>query len=467
MPLGASLSRSGSGCLHGIGRVLAAVLCWCAFQASADLLPFPLSANGRGYVYCLEKPTLCYDCYLPPAYSTNGPALPILYTFSPHGGGMVYDLAFTCYRLNIICVGVMGVSNNAGWDPVMRECAPVTRDIRQRVLFDPTAEFAGGYSGGGLVSYMFSRFRAQHVAGVLAMSGWLGRDSGYPSYQTTDRVLTNLFVARTTGLSDTGRFGGMAADSNCLASCGAVLQDWWFSGGHTVPPITVLYNSLSWLVNQRIPAGPNDQTNAFAQASDWRARIVAGEKATVLRECVDALMSHPRSWIALEAQLVLDDLMLDCNSFRPLAVNDLAQGDFGSDLFYYMARGAGDAGDWARYYSGLKALTGITGVNGDRAGDIYSLLLNYSYPAPTLQGSVATELGQMNLWFSKDTPGLDCFVQGGTNLDAGSWQELVLPAAETSTSWSTAFDLPPDSRSGFYRLRTTPEPATSPPWPPQ
>src|SRR5204862_219168 len=101
-----------------------------------------------------------------------------------------------------------------------------------------------------------------------------------------------------------------------------------------------------------------------------------------LRECVVALMSHPRSWSALEAQLVLDDLMLDYDSFRPLAVNDLVQGDFASDLFYYLARGAGDGSDWPRYRSALKGLTGITGANGDRAGDVRNLLLKYSYPAP-------------------------------------------------------------------------------------
>jgi hypothetical protein len=137
------------------------------------------------------------------------------------------------------------------------------------------------------------------------------------------------------GTTDTGRAWVIAPDSNYLASCSAVIHDEYFAGGHSVPPFNVQMNCLSWLLSQRIPAGPNDQSNAVAQASDWRMRIAAGEKSTVLRECVDALMSHPRSWIALEAQLVLDDLMLDYGSFRPLAVNDLAQGDFPSDLFYY------------------------------------------------------------------------------------------------------------------------------------
>jgi len=257
----------------------------------------------------------------------------------------------------------------------------------------------------------------------------------------------------------------MAPDSNYLASCGAVIHDEYFVGGHEVPPDTVKSNCLVWLISQRVPAGPNDQFNALAQAADWFTRIAAGEKETVLRECVVALMSHPRSWSALEAQLVLDDLMLDNDSFRPLAVNDLAQGDFASDLFYYLARGAGDGSDWPRYRSALKALTGVTGVNGDRAGDIRNLLLKYSYPAPRLRCSADVGLGRMNLWLSKDTPGLDCFLEGRTNLVTDPWQQLVLPALDTNTVWSTEFDLPPGSENGFHRLRTTPSVGVSPPWP--
>jgi len=453
-------------CLNAICRVLVAAFGWCAFQSSAGLLPFPLSANQRGYVYCLEKPSLRYDIYLPPAYSTNGPALPILYTFNPNGCGMVPDFRAVCQQMNIICVGIIGSRNDVGWDPVMRELAPVARDIRQRVLFDPTAEFGGGFSGGGLVAYMFSRFRSQHVAGAFEMGGWLGRGGGYPTYQTTDRLVTNLLVARTMGLSDGGNWV-MSLDGSYLSSCGAVIYDVYFAGGHQVPPDTVKSNCLAWLVSQRIPAGPNDQSNALAQASNWYARIATGGREAVLRECMATLMNHPRSWSALEAELVMDDLMLDYDSFRSLEVDNLAQGDFASDLYYYLARGAGDAGDWLRYRSALKGLTGITGTIGDRAGDIRDLLVKYSYPAPMLQCSANAGLGSMNVSFIKDTPGLDCFLEGRTNLVIDPWQQLVLPFLDMNTIWSTEFDLPPGPGDGFYRLHTTPSSGTSPPWPSQ
>lgn len=434
-------------------------------RAFADLLPFPLSANQRGTVTCLENPSVSYDIYLPLAYTTNGTPLPILYTLHPNKGGMVSSFQGVCSSLNIITVGITGSGNSVPWDTVLREFYAVTRDIRQRVLFDPTAELVGGFSGGGENSYVFSRFHAQHVAGVFMMAGWLGRGGGYPTYQTTDRVQTNLLVARARGLSDGGGWV-MVPDSNYLASCGAIIQDWYFSGGHVVPPDSVKSNCLSWLLSRRIPAGPYDQSNALAQASDWRSRAAAGQTESVLRECVATLMNQPRTWNALEAQLVMDDLMAYYESFRGLNVSDLAQGDFASDLFYYYGRGAALNNDLPRYHASLKALTGITGTNGDRAGDIYALLLQKSYPIPILQISADQTLGQINLWLSKDTPGLTYTMQSRSDFVNDIWQDTWVAALDTNTTWSTAFGFDPGATSGFYCVRTAPLPATSPPWPP-
>ena len=450
-----------------IAAALAVALGWYSFRAGAGLLPFPLSAGQRGTVRCLETKFpnyVYYDAYLPPAYSTNGPALPIIYTFNPGGGGMVSDFLYACARQNIICVGIIGSENYGSTDIWMRECAAVSRDIRHRVRFDPTAEFASGFSGGGLASYMFSRFRAQHVAGVFSMSCWLGRGTGYPDYQTTDRVVRNLLVARSMGLSDGGSWV-MAPDANYLTQWGAVIHDEYFTGGHQVCPDTVKTNCLAWLISQRIPPGPDDQANAEAQTDQWRARIAAGEREAVLRECVATLMNQPRSWMALEAELVLDDLMLDFDSFRALEVNNLAAGDFASDLFYFLARGAGDGADWPRYRGALKALTGITDTSGDRAGDIYNLLVQCSYPSPILRWSADISLNGLKAESSKDTPGLAWALEGCTNGITNHWQQLDLPIVDANNVWSVQIDWPSDATSGFFRVRTSPIYASSPPWP--
>src|SRR5260221_2781998 len=128
-----------------------------AYSAFADLKPFPFHANQRGTVACLENPSISYDIYLPPAYSTNGTPLPIIYTFNPNGGGMVTDFQTVCASLNIITVGIISSKNNTPWDLALRDFYSVPRDIRQRVLFDPSAVFAEGVCSGGANSHMFHR----------------------------------------------------------------------------------------------------------------------------------------------------------------------------------------------------------------------------------------------------------------------------------------------------------------------
>lgn len=384
--------------------------------------------------------------------------------------------------MNIIVVGIISSKNGASWNLVLRDFYAVPRDLRQRVLFDPTAEFVGGLSGGGENSYVFSRFWAQHVSGIFAMSGWMGCTFGFTNdqvqviYYSTSQVQTNLLVARTTGTSDDQtQLTFLAPDGSFLTSCGAIVQDWTFTGGHTTPPDSVKTACLTWLLSHRTSAGPNDQSNSVVQAADWRSRAATGQSEAVLRECVNTLMNQPRTWFALEAQLVMDDLMTNYNSFRLLSVSNLAQGDFGSDLFYYSARGAANAAraaspalsnrDPQRYAGNLKALTGITGTSGDRAGDIYYMLTNFNYSAPLVQLSAGQTPGQVSLWLQEDAPGISYSVQSRTNLANDVWQGISPPAFDTNTIWSVTFGFDPGSGNGFYRVGTTPLPAASPPWP--
>jgi len=411
---------------------------------------------------------------------------------------MVSTFQPICSSLNIILVGITGTKNGIPWRQVLAEMDAVTRDIRQRVLYDPTAEFAGGFSGGGECSYMFSRMRAQHVAGLFEMSGWLGRGNNGTSvsYYGMDRVQTNLLVARTTGSSDTSTLFYNPFDSNYLATCSAVVRDWHFAGGHQVPPSSMFGLVLGWLQATRIPAGATDRADADALATNWQARIDNGEYESVLRECVTNLMNHPRSWFAYQAQRTLDALFTHDTVIRSLKVDDLAQGDFASDLFFYSAYTAATNADWTRYHSSMKALTGITvtndfegtttidginvtagipttnGVifitttNGDRAGDIYSLLATYNqYPSPWIQATVVSNGALMSVSLIKDTPGLGYSLQSQSGLATNTWQNLAATILDTNTTWSATFIPPPGVDRSFYRVSAMPIPATSPPWP--
>jgi hypothetical protein len=451
-----------------------------AGSACAGLKPFPLTAGQQGTVTCLEHPSISYSVYLPPAYSTNGPPLPVLYTLNPNvnNGGLVSDFESIDDTLKIITVGIISSSNTAQMDVVLRDFYAVPHDLRQRVLFDPSAEFVAGFSGGGENAYIFSRFWAQHIAGIFAMSGWMGctyaySTNGQPVYYSTSEVLTNTLVARTTGSSDDATqttFKG--PDGTFLTNCGAIVKDWTFSGGHEIPPSANLTTALQWLLSSRTLPGAGDQTNAQAQANNWRSLIAAGQSQTVLQQCVNTLLNQPRTWYALEAQLVMDDLMTNYSTFRTLNVSNLAQGHFASDLFFYAALGAATNHDWPHYDGNLKALGGVTGTGGERAGDIYYVLNKFQYPGPWLQIALDPVPGQIDVWLLEDAPGLSYMLQSCDDLVNDPW--VFSPMEEetdTNAIWSASrsaiddFSLDPNSASVFLNVETTPVPGTSPPWP--
>jgi len=421
----------------------------------ADLLPFPLSANQQSFVVCLGNPpisSIVYEVYLPPAYSTNGPALPIIYTIYSGGGGMVSQLRTVCSNLNIIVVGLLYSKNDNLGAPLYREAFAVSRDIRRRVLFDPTAEFAGGFSGGGLYAYRFSRFHSQHVSGVFEMAGWLGI-LNTDVYRSTNRVQTNLLVARTSGLSDTGALFYNPLDSNYLASCGAVIKDWFFAGGHTTPPDSVKTECLNWLLQQRVKAGPNDQSNSVVLATAWRSRLAAADREGVLRECVGVLMERPRTWDALQAQLVLDDLEGDFSSFRSLEIQNMAQGDYASDMFLYTAKGSADAGDPERYKTAMRGITGVTGTSGDQNQLIRTLLLTYGYPPPVLEGYLGPDPELMNLRIRKDAPGVNYSIESRSNLVSGLWFPASAATVDTNTVWSAQINFHSGMEAEAFRAK--------------
>jgi hypothetical protein len=284
------------------------------------------------------------------------------------------------------------------------------------------------------------------------MGGWMGVSSY--AYTPTDQVRSGLWVARAAGTNDLGANSYLVGDKSFLqATCGAIVQDWSFPGGHGVAPDDIKTAALNWILANRTKAGVNDRATALAQAINWRARIGAGERQAVLREAVAALMSQARSWQAYQAQLILDQLMGDV-SFRGLDVEDLAQGIFARNLFYFTARGAALNNDWQTYRAGMKALAGVTGAAGFRPDDIFTLVERYGYPKPVLRISHAD--GQLGFSISKDTLGLTYALQSSPDLASGSWRDVAGAAVQSDTTWSTAVPLTPGARKGFYRVRATP-----------
>src|SRR5262249_54795093 len=153
----------------------------------------------------------------------------------------------------------------------------------------------------------------------------------------------------------------------------------------------------------RIPAGPDDRTNAMNQAAAWRSAIQAGDRETVLRQCINSIMTHPRTYECHYAQIVLDELLDDYQHFRRLTVTNLVSGLLAGDYFYHLIFGAASCGEQDYYKSCLKAASGVT--DSDRPPDFRALMLQNGVPQPEFTYSAPN--GVLRLTYFKDVDSLN------------------------------------------------------------
>jgi len=404
---------------------------------------FNLAPGQRGTVHCVNHPDIAYDLYLPPGYSSNGTPRPLLWTFHPNGNGMVSDFQSVASSLQMIVVGILESRNGMNSYDTIDVRFAVARDLRRRVNYDPTAMFASGWSGGAVDSFEQSKMIRQHLAGIFSMSGWLENRTG-----DFDRYLTNLLVSRANGNTDAAANYYLVPDGDYLRSWGVVIRDTMFSGGHVISPDSVKLDCLSWLLSQRIPAGPNDRTNAMTQAASWRSAIALGDRETMLRQCVNSIITKPRTYEAHYAQIVLDELLDDYPRFRRLTVTNLVSGLMAGDFFFHLIFGAATCGEQDYYKSCLKAAGGVTDT--DRQPDYRSLMNQNGVPQPEFNYSSTGRVLRLT-WF-KDADWLEYTPIETTDLTSGAWMPISVSELNNSDG-SFSVELPTGSNGQkFYRL---------------
>jgi len=404
---------------------------------------FNISPGQRATIRCVAHPDIAYDLYLPSSYSSNGNPRPLLWTFHANGNGMVSDFQSVANSLQLIVVGIIESRNGTDWFDNEDVRFAVARDLRRRVNYDPTAVFAAGWSGGAVESFEQTKIMRPHFAGVFSMSGWLENRTG-----DFDRYLTNLVVSRANGNTDTAANFYLQPDGDYLRSYGAVIRDTSFSGGHVISPDAVKLDCLSWMLNNRIPAGPNDRTNAMDQAAAWRSAIQTGDRETVLRECVNSIMTRPRTYQSHYAQIVLDELLDDYQHFRKLTVTNLASGLLAGDFFYHLIFGSASAWETDYYKSCLKAASGVT--ESDRQPDFRALMLQNGVPQPEFTYSAPN--GVLRLTYFKDVDWLNYLPMESLKITPGIWEPISVSEFNNGDGTFSVFVPRILDGERFYRL---------------
>ncbi len=294
---------------------------------------YPVTQGERGEAACVSLPQFSYDVYLPSGYLHDGLPSPVIYTISYNPNGMVETFREACEQAGVIGIGILSASNESNWRDYGGEVYAVMRDVRERLNVDPSAQFVGGMSGGAWGSYEMAKMFQPHVAGVFAMGGWLGRQ-----WAESDRYLPGLLVARSNGDTDRGANSFLVADAMHLGQFDVVLMDWSFPGGHVESPSPVQVEIFQWLLAQRQMPAEGDREAAAALRAGWKQRLYQGQDAAgVISECMDTLITRPRSYFSLAAQDIMDLVLADCDALRRAPPAEAGFGPYAMDYFFAMA----------------------------------------------------------------------------------------------------------------------------------
>lgn len=320
-----------------------------------------------------------------------------------------------------ILVGMLESKNGLSWYDYAGYEMAVIRDIRSRVLFDPTAQFAGGFSGGAMAAYQHAIAFRHQLAGVIAMGGWLGQQ-----YSDTERMHPGLLVARTTGNDDTNARAWLPNDKNYLLAWECVVRDWSFRGGHQPAPDSVLREVMDWLLESREIQAENEIEEAQSREKAWRNMIAGGEMDQYLVESLSYRAGNPRTWGALYSAQTLDEVAADFDLSR--TADDIFDngplGDSDNDSIYddlfFRAYAAAKLDDRDRYYTYSRLVTLLAvaqGVRTERTDDMMGLYGHFPDFESPLQLQMAIETpGASSISVAQSVEGKTYRLYQSTNL---------------------------------------------------
>jgi hypothetical protein len=317
-------------------------------------LDFPLEAGQSRKIQCLNYPSFFYDIYLPPQYKHDGSVLlPIMYTFSPGGGGMVNHFKQLASTQGIILIGNLESRNNQSYDKIKNSWYVIKRDINQRLHFEPGRQFSSGMSGGGAATYVFARRFYSQISGSIPMGAWLG----YSSKPEDHWQMPGYKVARTSGDKDKGAKSYVERDKNILKEHGVEVSDTFFPGGHTPAPRDVQTTSFIWLMEKCTAATDKEIGEKFYSQSN--NLIQSKQAGKLLVQCLKILREEPYTWRSFKARMIYENILAshgkDIMKFKTdlskLKMDHISIKTFGEDL-----HGAALVGDENTFWACLKIM---------------------------------------------------------------------------------------------------------------
>ena len=203
---------------------------------------------------CKNNPEVAYSVYQPDGYS-NGK---MIYILDPAGRS---DLAISKFKLIADQLNIMLIcsenSKNGPIDINISVFEAVINDCKERFAFDTSNVILSGFSGGSRAAFRISTFYKNRV---LAM---IGCGAGMPSNMKINSDL-GIDYAGISGITDMNFYEMLNLDMQ-LKKYSNRSSMFFFSGGHSWPPDSVLLLAAKWIIlpSSENPSSINDLLNTF------------------------------------------------------------------------------------------------------------------------------------------------------------------------------------------------------------
>jgi len=186
---------------------------------------------------------ISYELYKPVNYNKNK-SYPLFVCLSPSGNGsLFYENVYpAAAKYGWIMACSNDFKNNVPIDIFLPKINKIIYDVKSK--YNIKVVYAGGFSGGGMASYVISYFNPS-IKGLIVNSGAM-----HPNLYNRDRLkkIGAKKVALMCGKYDTVvSCEYMKNDEKFLASAGIDVMLMEFEGGHNIAPSKLYERAIEWL----------------------------------------------------------------------------------------------------------------------------------------------------------------------------------------------------------------------------
>ena len=192
-----------------------------------------------------------------PAYEISAPGsvepgrkYPLFIFLSPNGSPQIFiDVALpVCREKGCYFAASYQFRNDIRIDDFLPPLKATLEDIRKRFPIDSENIFIGGFSGGGMASYVMSYFLPGTFRGVLICNGALHENLRNPGELLVSRLKKAAIIMGKADNVVTPEI--LREDERLLKEANIKVQKFPFDGGHTLAGSSEFRQAISWLLEK-------------------------------------------------------------------------------------------------------------------------------------------------------------------------------------------------------------------------